>query len=124
MSDVALINGDIMASNFGDILIINDDDDVIQHAVNSILTIYSANKFHENIGNTVYNDRFKMSERGLQDVADRCKNAILQDYRVQNVLEIVAKNASMIEYGLCEVSFVLETTDGRVLNSNVTVTLH
>lgn len=124
MSDIALVNGDISASSFGDILIVDDDADVIQMAVNNIMTIYGANEFHKEIGNTVYNDRFKMSERGLMDIAGRCKNAILSDYRVQNVLEIVAKNASTPgNYGLCKVSFVLLTTYGKELSSNVTITL-
>lgn len=124
MSDIALINGDIVASNFGDILVVNDDNDIIQMAINNIMTIYGANEFHPNIGNTVYNDRFKMSERGLQDIANRCKNAILQDYRVENVIEIVAKNASTPQnYGLCEVSFILLTSYGKELSSSVTITL-
>lgn len=124
MSDIALINGDIMASNFGDILVVNDDDDIIQMAINNIMTIHGSNEFHPNIGNTVYNDRFKMSERGLQDIASRCKNAILQDYRVRNVLEITARNVSTPQnYGLCEISFVLLTTYDKELSSNVTITL-
>ena len=124
MSDIALINGDIAASNLGDILIIDDDADVIQMAVNNIMTIQGANEFHTEIGNTVYNNRFKMSQRGLEDIANRCKNAILNDSRVQNVLEIIAKNASTIDnYGLCEVSFVILTTYGKQLNSSVTIIL-
>lgn len=124
MSDIALINGDIVASNFGDILVINDDDDIVQMAINNIRTIFGANQFHPNTGNTVYNDRFKMSERGLEDIAARCKSAILQDPRVQNVLEIVARNIStQKDYGLCDISFVLLTTYGKRLNSNVAIIL-
>lgn len=122
MADVALVNNDIVVSNFGDLLVVDDDSDVIQMAVNSILTIYSANELHPNLGNTVYNDRFKMSERGLKDIAGRCKNAILNDPRVANVLEIVARNASTPQnYGLCEVSFVLLTTYDRELSSSVSI---
>ena len=124
MSDIALINGDIATSNSGDILIIDDDADVIQMAVNNIMTIQGDNEFHTEIGNTVYNNRFKMSQRGLEDIANRCKNAILNDSRVRNVLEIIAKNASTVDnYGLCEVSFVLLTIYGKQLNSNVTIML-
>lgn len=124
MSDIALINSDIAASNFGDILIIDDDADIIQMAVNNIMTIQGDNEFHTEIGNTVYNNRFKMSQRGLEDIANRCKNAILNDSRVRNVLEIIAKNASTVDnYGLCEVSFVLLTIYGKQLNSSVTIIL-
>lgn len=124
MSDIALTNRDIIPSNFGDIAIVNDDDDIIQMAVNNILTIYGTNEFHPNIGNNVYNGRHKMSERGLQNIAIECKNAILQDIRVANIIEIIAKNVSTPEnYGLCEVSFVLITTYGSQLSSSVAITL-
>lgn len=124
MSDIALINGDIMASNFGDILIVNDEDDIIQMAKNNIMTIYGSNEFHPTIGNTVHNNRFKMSERGLEDIAKRCKEAILQDYRVTSVLEVTAKNVSTIEnYGSCNISFILETNNGIQLSSDVTILL-
>lgn len=124
MSDVALINGDIAVSTFGDILVVNDDDDIIQMAINNIMTIYGANEFHSNIGNTIYNGRHKMSENGLIEIANKCKDAILQDYRVANVIEIIARNVSTPEnYGLCSISFVLITTYGVQLNSNVTVSV-
>jgi hypothetical protein len=124
MSDIALINNDIRASNFGDILIVDDNDDIIQMAVNNITTIYGSNEFHPEIGNMVYNGRYKMSDNGLKEIASRCKDAILQDHRVANVIEIIAKNVSTLEnYGLCEISFVLITTNGVQLNSNVTISL-
>lgn len=124
MSDIALINGDIMASNFGDILIANDNDDIIQMAINNIKTIYGANEFHPEIGNTVYNGRYKMSENGLKEIASRCKDAIMSDYRVANVIEIIAKNISTLDnYGLCDISFVLITIGGIQLSSSVAIQL-
>lgn len=123
MADIAF-NGDIMASNFGDLLIVNDDDDVIQMAINNINMIYGTNEFHPEIGNDVYNGRYKMSENGLKEIASACKNAIMLDYRVADVIEIIAKNISTNEnYGLCDISFVLITTDGTQLNSSVTISL-
>ena len=124
MSDIALINGDIMASSFGDILIVNDNDDIIQMAINNIMTIYSTNEFHTNIGNMVYHSRHKLSERGLQEIASYCKDAIMQDYRVANVIEIIARNNSTPDnYGQCEISFVLITVNGAQLSSSTTITL-
>ena len=123
MADIAF-NGDIMASNFGDLLIVNDDGDIIQMAINNINTVYGTNEFHPEIGNRAYNGRHKMSENGLIEIANACKNAIMLDYRVANVIEIIAKNISTKDnYGLCDVSFVLVTTDGTQLNSNVTIQL-
>jgi hypothetical protein len=124
MADIAFINGDIMASNFGDILIVNDDDDITQMAINNIITVRGANEFHPNIGNTVYNGRYKMSENGLKEIANRCKDAIMSDNRVANVIEIVARNISTLDnYGKCEISFVLITIYGKQLSSNVTISL-
>lgn len=124
MSDIALMDRDIIASNFGDILIVDDDNDIIQMAVNNIMTVHGSNEFHQGIGNTVYNGRHKMSENGLKEIANKCKDAILQDNRVANVVEIIAKNISTIEnYGLCDISFVLITTYGAQLGSSVTVSL-
>lgn len=122
MSDIALVNGDIMASRFGDILVVNDNDDIIQMAINNINLIYGENQFHPNMGNTVYGGRHKMSENGLVRIANECKSAILQDYRVANVVEVVARNISTPQnYGLCDISFVLITVYGEQLNSNVTI---
>ena len=124
MSDVALVNKDLVPSSFGDIAILDDNDDIIQMAINNILTIRGTNEFHTDIGNDVYNSRYKMSDKGLQAIASECKNAILQDIRVSDVIEIIARNASTIDnYGLCEISFVLVTIDGVQLSSNVAITL-
>lgn len=124
MSDIALVNKDLVSSNFGDIAILDDNDDVIQMAINNILTIRGTNEFHTDVGNDVYNGRYKMSDKGLQAIASECKNAILQDIRVSDVIEIIARNASTIDnYGLCEISFVLVTIDGVQLSSNVAITL-
>ena len=124
MSDIALINGDILASNFGDILVVDDSNDIIQMAINNIMTIYGANEFHPDIGNTVYGGRYKMTENGLKEIASRCKDAILSDYRVANVIEIIAKNVSTPEnYGQCEISFTLITIYNTQLSSSVTTPL-
>ena len=124
MSDIALVNNDIMASNFGDIFVVDDNSDIIQMAINNIVTIFGTNEFHPNIGNKAHNRRHKMSENNLKEVANECKNAILQDSRVMNVIEVIAKNISTKEnYGLCDISFVLITASGMQLSSNVTISL-
>lgn len=124
MADLAFIGGDIAASTFGDILLVNDNDDIIQMAVNNINTVYGGNEFHPHIGNTVFNGRYKMSENGLKEIAGACKDAIMLDYRVANVVEVVAKNISTPNnYGMCDISFVLITVDGVQLNSSVAIQL-
>ena len=124
MADIAFVNRDIMASIFGDILIVNDDDDIVQTAINNILTVYGSNKYHPTIGNIIYNERHKMSDTGLTEIANKCKLAILQDPRVVNVVEITATNRSTAEnYGLCDITFILLTTYGARLSSAITVIL-
>ena len=124
MSDIALINGDIAPSDLGDILVVNDNDDIIQTAINNIMTVYGANQFHPNIGNTVYRTRFKASERGLKEIANACKNAIQQDPRVMNVIEVVARNNSTTtSYWECDISFSLITIDGTQLDSSTAIVL-
>lgn len=122
MSDLAFINKDISVSHFGDILLVGDDSDVIQMAINNIMTIYGSNEFHPYIGNMVYNGRYKMSDNGLKEIAAMCKDAIMSDYRVANVVEIIARNVSTLDnYGACEISFVLITVYGVQLSSNITI---
>ena len=124
MADIALINRDITMSSIGDILVADDNDDIIQMAANNIITIYGTNQFHPGIGNMVYHGRHKISENGLKEIAARCKDAIMLDYRVANVIEVIARNASTFEYpGLCEISFVLITIQGVQLSNNVTISL-
>ena len=124
MSDIALVNRDIVASSFGDILIVDDNNDIIQMAINNILTIQGTNEFHSELGNMVYNKRHKMSSNGFKEIADMCKNAILQDPRVSNVTEIIATGTSTPEnYGACNISFVLTTISGTELNSNIVISL-
>ena len=123
MADIAF-NGDIAASNFGDIMIVNDDNDIIQMAINNINTIYGANEFHPNIGNDIHNRRYKMSNTGLREIAIVCKNAIMLDYRVSNVIEVTANNISTKDdYGMCNISFVLTTIYGTQLSSSVALRL-
>lgn len=122
MADIALINKDIIVSDFGDILVTGEEDDIIQMAINNIMTIYGENEIHPNIGNMAYHGRYKMSENGLREIAAQCQSAIMSDPRVANVVEVIAKNISTLEnYGLCDISFVLITTSGAQLNSSVTV---
>ena len=124
MADIALVNRDIVASEFGDILIANDDDDIIQTAINNIMAIYGENEFHSEIGNTVYNGRYKMSENGLKEIANHCKDAIMRDYRVANVIEVIATNISTVEnYGLCDIAFTLITIYGSQLSSSTAISL-
>lgn len=123
MSDIALVNGDI-ESSFGDILTVDDDGDIVQMAINNILTIRGHNEFHPDIGNYVYSSRYKISEHDLDVVASECKNAILQDSRVKSVVSVIAKNTNNNNAGLCNISFILITEDDRQLSSEISINIY
>lgn len=123
MADIALVNGDIITSSFGDILTIDDDEDIIQTAINNILTIKGDNIMHPELGNNAHNNRYKMSTRSFNEIAERCKEAILQDIRVASVLEVLVVNDKFIS-NACNVSFVLITVDDKQLSSSASVTMY
>ena len=123
MSDIMLNNGDILNTIFGDVSVANEDEDIIQSAINNVLTIYGENEFHPDLGNTIYNDRNKLSSSNLVLIQDACKSAIeLNDDRVKQVTSITATKDADI-YGSCIISFILETTDSKVLSSSTTIVL-
>lgn len=125
MADMALIGGDIATSSFGDLLVVNDDEDIIQTAINNILTIKGTNEFHPGLGNDAHISRYKISEQGFNEIANRCKDAILQDIRIANVLEVVVENdGTESANNMCIVSFVLVTVDGKQLSSNTSMTIY
>lgn len=125
MADIALVNGDITISSFGDLLTINDDEDIIQTAINNILTIKGTNPFHTEVGNDAHINRYKISEQGFNEIANRCKDAILQDVRVTSVLEVIVENdGTELNNNLCTVSFVLITIDGKQLSSGTSITVY
>lgn len=125
MADIALTNGDIVVSSFGDLLTINDDDDIIQTAINNILTIKGTNEFHPELGNDAHTSRYKISERGLNELANRCKDAILQDIRVTSVIEVVVENnGTESSNNLGNVSFILVTNSGRQLSSSTSIEIY
>lgn len=120
---MALVDGDIITSSFGDILTIDDNEDIIQTAVNNILTVKGDNILHPEIGNDAHNNRYKMSTRSFNEIAERCKEAILQDVRVDSVLEVLVVKDKYIS-NACNVSFVLVTTSGRQLYSGASITIY
>ena len=111
MADLKCQNGDLVASEYGDLVLCDmsgdtyEDEDVIQTANNSILLRFGRNKYHNNIGNNIYNRRVKASETGLSMVVEECENAILNgDSRIQEVIDVTATTG---ENGQCYVQYRL-----------------
>ena len=111
MADLKCQNGDLVASEYGDLVLCDmggdtyEDEDVIQTANNSILLRFGRNKYHNDIGNNIYNRRVKASETGLSMVVEECENAILNgDSRIQEVIDVTATTS---ENGQCYVQYRL-----------------
>jgi hypothetical protein len=91
MQDIAMIDGDLVVTDLGDLAITaSDNDDVIQMANNNIMTRLGENIHHPEVGNDVYNKRLKITSSGLAEVESDSKNAILNDTRVSDVYNILA----------------------------------
>lgn len=111
MADLKCKDGDLVASEYGDLVLCDmsgdtyEDEDVIQTANNSILLRFGRNKYHNDLGNNIYNRRVKASETGLLMVAEECENAILNgDSRVQEVIDVTVTTG---ENGQCNVQYRL-----------------
>ena len=91
MVDILLSDGDLVVDKYGDIMICNGEDaDVSQTANNSIMLKFGGNKFHDSLGNKVYNKRIKLNNSGINTIRSECISAILNgDSRVQEVKHIV-----------------------------------
>lgn len=94
MIDVGYNNGDIAVNQYGDIAICpSEDADVIQMANNHIRLRLGGNKYHPEIGNAIYGNRIKWNETGKDLVAEECRVAIMQDPRINDIVEL------NVEYG-------------------------
>lgn len=101
MSDLLLQGGDLVADKYGDIaLCVDEDSDILQMANLNILMRFKGNKFHENLGNKVYNRRIKANQNGIMIVREECINAIMNsDPRIKEVRQAtvtLADDASCI----------------------------
>jgi len=122
MADIRLNNGDINGTLFNDISLVYDDDEIIQSAINNIMTIYGENQFHKELGNITFIKRNKMSSNNLIQVANDCKNAIINDKRVKSVTNVTINQSSTI-YGGCDVMFTIVTTSGNSLSSIASINI-
>ena len=123
MSDIMLdTDGDIMATQIGDIRIISNDDELIQMAVNNMSTIYGELENDLTRGNLVYSRRIKINNEGMRKVAYDCKNAILQDPRVVNVPYIDVTKTEGSDYG-CTVKFNITKKDGSVIEGSTAINI-
>lgn len=123
MIDTAMENGDLIVSDYGDLLLhLSDDDNIIQMANNAVYTIRGENIFHSEYGNDAHNKRLKLSRSGF-DIIEACaKEAIL--HGVPEVSEVVSINANKgIGYGECIINYVLLTNNNKRISSSTTINI-
>lgn len=119
MPDLMMVNGDIVATIFGDINTVDYDDDIIQSAVNNIACIYGEYLFHPTLGNMVHLRRNKIVASQFSVIASDCRTAILNDRRVAYVpkMEVTASSVP----NSVDISFTIEDTERNQFSSSITV---
>lgn len=117
--DIQLTNGDFVKSLYGDIAVVSDDD-ILQTAINNIMTIYGEMEQHPELGNTAFVTRMKLSEMNMKTISDACSVAVLQDSRINKVTSMIAVKSTKI-YGQCDINFTLITNDGKLLSSATSI---
>lgn len=120
MADIYLENGDLAATMFSDIAIVEGDDEILQMAIHNIRTIYGENQFHDEIGNKVYGRRLKVVDSDADVIVKDCINAIMQDDRIQSVTEMSVYSDEYDRHNL-EIQFILLTTSGSSISSTIQI---
>lgn len=122
MSDLYLgDDGDIKVSVFKDVVVLDkEDDDVLQMAINNIITIMGENPFHENLGNNVFHRRLKITDSDADTIAKDCAGAMMNDNRIQQVADIAVYYDENDRHNL-EIEFKIITTYGTVIPSTVQI---
>lgn len=120
MADIYLnSDGDIEATNFGDIAVVTSYDEITQTAVNNIKLIYGEDQFHIDIGNMAYNRRLKISESSLEVIKNDCISAVLKDTRVDKVISMT------ISYddtpNTLDIAFTLMVIDGTMVSNKINI---
>lgn len=123
MIDVAMNNGDLVASSNGDLLLLHtDDDNIIQMCNHAVYTVKDELIFHLGYGNDAWNRRLKISESGFQTVSECAKEAILHGVsEVADVPKISARQG--INHNDCLVEYTVFTIDGKSLSSSISINL-
>lgn len=126
MADISMNGGNDLQVSMGDLVIIggnNDIYDIVQQSINSVMTVKGELENHPDYGNSIFNERKKMSDTGLLYIASACKSAILMgDARVKSVDSIVAERVDDKEY-MCKIKYTLTSTYGDTISSSTIITL-
>lgn len=121
-TDIMLHDNDISSTQSGDISLVSDTDNILQTIISNILTRYGELELDPTRGNMIYNRRVKLTNSGLKQVEEDCKNAILQDPRISRVLSISAIKSNTTSYQ-CDIQFSAMDINNNIINSMTVITL-
>lgn len=120
MADIYLDNGELAPTMFGDIATVDGDDEILQMAIHSIRTVLGENQFHIDIGNKIYERRLKVMDNDADTIVHDCSTAIMQDDRVQRVVEMKVYRDDVDRHNL-DIEFTLTTVSGSTISSTVQI---
>lgn len=123
MIDLMINGGDLVVSEFGDLsLLQSDEDNIIQTANLAICTRKGSNIFHPEYGNDVWNRRVKMSESGFRIVEACSKDAILNSSN--EILDVTSIRASRGNAAReCNINYTLSTVNGRLVSGITSINI-
>lgn len=115
MLDLLYTNGDLTVDENGDLqLCVDEYHDIIQTANNNIMMRFGHNKWHNQLGNKIFTMRIKANQRGIEEVAQECTDAIINgDTRVK---EVSYMNVTVGEQATCNVDYrlIINIGDGEL----------
>ena len=123
MQDLLFQDGDIVANEFGDIVICQDEyADIVQTANNNIMLKYGNNIYHQELGNKIFSNRVKANSTGLEDIRTECKSAILNgDIRVS---DIKSMNATILDDAKCMIDYrLILAEDGSEVDGKTAINI-
>jgi len=118
LGDIKLVNDDI--DFVGDITCISDEESLVQSAIENIRIVYGEIPINDERGNMIYSRRLKLFGTDMRRVEDDCRNAILYDNRIKDVLAMKATRDTMF---MCSISFTLVAYDGILASGGIGIRL-
>lgn len=118
ITDLLLVDGDLAFDH--DVRIISDEKSILQSAIENISIVYGEIPINDGRGNKIYGRRIKLTDISMQQVTSDCKDAILYDNRIKDVVYIVAVRDGM--FG-CSITFTLLTNNNVLVNGNTRISL-
>lgn len=120
-TDIMLDNNKLALTPSGDIALVSGDDNLLQSVFTDLRLIFGELDYATDHGNMIYHRRIKLTPNGLKQVEHDCRNAIMKNHRVADVVHIRAERIP--NKNSCIIFFQIKKHDGEVLSSNTTINM-